>query len=358
MNLSLVRLSDVQPENVSWLWPGRIPAGKLVMLDGDPGLGKSTLALTIAATVTQGGAWPDGSNCEIAGDVLIMSAEDGVADTIVPRLGAAGADLDRVHHVEAHGHDGEPVHFSLANVVEIEDTITSVGAKLVVVDVLMAFLPGDAHKDQDVRKVLGPLAKVAERTGCTFLLLRHLNKTKGSDPVYRGGGSIGIVGAARVGLAVIADPDDPEVRVLTCVKNNLAAAGSSLAFTLVPATVDGVDTSRVEWAGEDVRTASELFAANADTDLGDISQQVIRFVDSHGTVETTDVAKALGITNKEANQYLNRLARRGSIVKLRRNTFASVKASRGRREDCEDGEDSQLANESVVGERSREQEAS
>jgi len=98
--LAVVRLSDVKPERVSWLWPRRIPAGKLVTLDGDPGLGKSTLALEFAATITTGGAWPDGSVCDFPGDIILLSAEDGLADTVRPRLDAAGADTTRVHAVQ------------------------------------------------------------------------------------------------------------------------------------------------------------------------------------------------------------------------------------------------------------------
>ena len=96
----LICLADVQPERVSWLWPNRIPLGKLVTVDGDPGLGKSTLATAIGATVTVGGEWPDGTKCDYPGDVVLMAAEDGLADTIRPRYDAAGANTDRVHALE------------------------------------------------------------------------------------------------------------------------------------------------------------------------------------------------------------------------------------------------------------------
>jgi hypothetical protein len=196
-SLALTRLADVQPERVSWVWPGRIPMGKLVTLDGDPGLGKSTLAVYIAAPVTTGGAWPDGSVCEHPGDVLIMSAEDGLADTVRPRCDAAGADVMRVHAIEGvpivdeHGERTlRPP--TLADVNALEEAITRTGARLLVVDVVMAYLPNgtDSHKDQDIRRVLSRLAALADRTGCTVLLLRHLNKASGRDPLYRGGGSI------------------------------------------------------------------------------------------------------------------------------------------------------------------------
>lgn len=142
------------------------------------------MALTLAAVVSRGGVWPDGTRCEHAGDVLIMTAEDGVADTIRPRLDAARADPRRIHVVD-HGTDerGEPKAISLGDIDEIERHIVETGAHLLIIDVLMAYLPGDAYRDQDVRKVLTPLAKVAERTGCAMLLLRHLRKGKGGEPV-------------------------------------------------------------------------------------------------------------------------------------------------------------------------------
>ena len=258
----LTRLSDVKPERVQWLWSGRIPVGKLVTLDGDPGLGKSTLALEIAATITTGGVWPDGGGCEQPGAVLLLSAEDGLADTVRPRLDAAGADVTQVHAIEGVptvSRDGEITLRppTLADVHSLELAVVDTGARLVIVDVIMSFLPSgtDSHRDQDVRAVLGRLAGLADRTGCSVLLLRHLNKASGRDPLYRGGGSIGIVGAARSGLLVAADPDDPERRVLASVKSNLGPPPESLAYRLV-GTDMGV--ARVQWEGSTGHSAADL----------------------------------------------------------------------------------------------------
>ena len=258
----LTRLSDVKAEQVQWLWPGRIPVGKLVTLDGDPGLGKSTLALELAATITTGGVWPDGGYCERPGAVLLLSAEDGLADTVRPRLDAAGADVTQVHAVEGLpmvGQDGEITLRppTLADVHALELAVIDTAARLIIVDVVMAYLPSgtDSHRDQDVRAVLGRLSGLADRTGCSVLLLRHLNKAAGRDPLYRGGGSIGIVGAARSGLLVAADPDDPERRVLASVKSNLGPAPESLAYRLVSADL-GV--ARVRWEGSTGHTAADL----------------------------------------------------------------------------------------------------
>lgn len=340
--VALTRLSDVEPEQVSWLWPGLIPLGKLVILEGDPGAGKSTLAYAIAATVTTGGEWPDGSWCDHRGDVLVMSAEDGLADTIRPRLDAAGADAGRVHSLDGRRTaDGQLAPILLSNSVEIKDAITETGARLLIVDVAMAFLTGDAHKDQDVRRVLGPIARVADETGCTILLIRHLKKDKTADPLYRGGGSIGIAGAARAVLVVMADPDDPEVRVMATVKNNLAPMAPSWAYTIVPATVDGVDTSRVEWIGPDDRRAGELVATNNADNFGDMARHVLQLVESQPETRTADVADALKIDGKAANQYLARLCERGRITKVGRGRYAPLESSLPpRREDREESEDS------------------
>jgi len=265
--LSTIRLSDVQPERVSWLWPGRIPAGKLVTLDGDPSLGKSTLSLAFAAIVTTGGTWPDNSPCNFPGDVILLSAEDGLADTVRPRLDAAGADVTRVHAVQGVTlPDGTLRPPTLADVDELHRLVTETGARLLVVDVLMAYLPSgtDSHKDQDIRRVLSRLSALADATGCTVLLLRHLNKAKGGDPMYRGGGSIGIVGAVRAGMLVAKDPDDEDLRVLACTKSNLARDPGALTYRLTDA--DALGVARVEWIGTSNHDARALLADRGDDD--------------------------------------------------------------------------------------------
>ncbi len=259
--LAVVRLSDVKPERVSWLWPGRIPAGKLVTLDGDPGLGKSTLGLEFAATITTGGTWHDGSVCAFPGDVILLTAEDGLADTVRPRLDAAGADTTRVHAVQGVTMaDGSLRPPTLGDIAELTELVAQTGARLLIVDVLMAYLPSgtDSHKDQDIRRVLSRLSSLAEATGCTVLLLRHLNKAKGGDPMYRGGGSIGIVGAARAGMLVARDPDDDNVRVLASTKSNLGPEPEALTYQLVDANAHGV--ARVRWLGVSTHNARALLA--------------------------------------------------------------------------------------------------
>lgn len=261
-------LAAVEPERVEWLWPDRLPKGKLVMVDGDPGVSKSTLSITCAAHLSTGTDWPDGSPCPL-GDVLLLTAEDGIGDTVRPRLDAAGGDPRRVHVLDqvTGGADdgGEPIHRppTLADVLQLEAAIRHYGAVLCIVDVLMAYLPGgtDSHRDQDVRAVLSRIKDVADRTGCAFLFVRHLNKSGGAA-IYRGGGSIGISGAARVAWMVGRDPEDEQLLVLAQTKNNLAPMPPALSYRLA----DRGGVGAVEWAGQVQRTADDLLRADSGED--------------------------------------------------------------------------------------------
>ncbi|MEO8286527.1 MAG: AAA family ATPase [Chloroflexota bacterium] len=265
----LIRLSDVEPELVRWLWPGRIPLGKLTILDGDPGLGKSLMTLDIGARVTTGSVMPDGQASDLGAPagVVLLSAEDDLADTIRPRLDAAGADVTRVvalTHVAEAGSERFPTVFDLP---EIENAITAVSAALVIIDPIMAYLPSDvnSYRDQDVRRAFMPLTELAQRTGVAVLVIRHLNKQANSNPLYRGGGSIGMIGTARSGLLIAADPDDATEsrRILVRMKSNSAAPVESLAYQVETA---GNGVARIVWLGACRHTAHTVLAVPADSD--------------------------------------------------------------------------------------------
>jgi AAA domain-containing protein len=256
--LRLVRMSEVKPERVSWLWQGYIPAGKLTLIDGDPGDGKSTMSLDLAARVSTGSPMPDGS-AGAKGTVIILSAEDGIADTIRPRLDAAGADAGQVIAIdEVTGVDGPPRPVELPlDLPLLAAVIQTHDATLLTIDPLMAFLAGvDSHNDQSVRRALHPLSKLADKTGVAIVVIRHLNKGSGAKALYRGGGSIGIGGAARAVHVVAADPDDETRRLLAPVKLNLAVKPPTLAYRLVSDELHGV--ARVRWEGPVEATADEL----------------------------------------------------------------------------------------------------
>jgi RecA-family ATPase len=187
--LVIRRVADVPRERVRWLWPGYLLVGKVVVLDGDPGLGKSTVTADLAALITIGKAMPDGSGGGDPGAVVLASAEDGLADTIRPRLELAGADLDRVtviEHLELA--DGRTVPLELSGDLDaLEAVVRDVGAALVTVDPLMAFLAGtvQANRDQDVRRTLHPVKDMAERTGVAVLVVRHFRKAATDSAVQR-----------------------------------------------------------------------------------------------------------------------------------------------------------------------------
>jgi len=264
----LVKLSDVQPEPIRWLWPGRIALGKLTLIAGDPNLGKSFLTLDIAARVSQGAGWPDAPDayCAPAG-VVLLSAEDDLNDTIRPRLDAAGADVDRIVALqgmrERNPETGEwyPVPFTLADLGILETAIDSVsGCRLVVIDPVSAYLGlTDSHKNAEVRAVLAPLAELAARRRLAVVAVTHLRKGEG-PALYRAMGSLAFVAAARAVWAVARDPKDPTKRrrLFLPAKNNIAPDPTGLAYTLEPAE-NG--TAYVAWAAEPVQlTADEALA--------------------------------------------------------------------------------------------------
>ena len=267
--------SAIPRETVEWVWPGRIPAGKLTVIEGDPATAKSTMTLDLAARVTTGAAWPDGERGRAPASVLLLSAEDGWGDTIRPRLEAAGADLDRCICVAAREVDGE--HGPILRPVVLPDDIAWIArliersdSAMVIVDVLAAYLSDriDSHKDQSVRRLLHLLALAAANTGAAVILIRHHNKAAGAPALYRGGGSIGIIGAARAAYAVIRDPDDADHRLLATVKSNLAAEAPTWGYALVEVPELGV--ARLDWDGEaDQRSASELLAGAQSSALGE-----------------------------------------------------------------------------------------
>jgi AAA domain-containing protein len=267
--------SEVKIEPLRWLWPGRLPLGKVTILDGDPGLGKSLITVDLAARVTTGRGMPDESPDEPDArlrephGVVLLSAEDGPGDTIAPRLLAAGADLARVldlHTVrDVDSATGTPYERGLLlprDLRTLERGIKRMRARLVVIDPLKSFLDSSVNSfsDQDARTVLlEPLKRLAEENGATILLLRHLNKTTGGKAIYRGGGSIGFIGAARGGLLAAKDPDDPEhQRVLASGKSNLGPPLPSLRYHLV--VDEGQTHPRVEWLEMCDYTADALVA--------------------------------------------------------------------------------------------------
>ena len=260
----LVRVADVQPEPVRWLWPGRIALGKLTLIAGDPGLGKSLVTLDMAARVSRGTPWPDAQDTpNTAGGVVLLSAEDGLADTIRPRLDAAGADVSRIVALQAVTHRDDntnaklPVPFCLAtDLPALELAIDRVGdCRLVVIDPITAYLGHtDSHKNADIRAVLAPLADLASRNRVAVVAVTHLRKADG-PAMYRAMGSLAFTAAARAVLAVTKDRDDARRRLVLPVKSNLAAEVAGLAYTIEAAGDAGSPV--VLWDAEPVTVSAD-----------------------------------------------------------------------------------------------------
>jgi hypothetical protein len=259
-----VAFSEIVPEPVTWLWHGLIPRGKLTVLDGDPGLGKSTLTIDLTARITTGQSMPFSHAVSDPADVILSTTEDALADTVRPRLEAAGADLTRVVAFSVRDAAGPRAMTLPDDLSALEEAVHRARAALVVIDPLMAHLSAryDGHRDQDVRRVLAGVTAMAERTGAAVLVVRHLNKGASSLAMYRGGGSIGIIAAARSGLIVGRDPSDDGKRVLAVVKSNLAEAVTSLSYTIEQAAIESaagqISTSRVRWLGQTSLRANDL----------------------------------------------------------------------------------------------------
>ena len=245
--------SAIKPEEAEFLLPGRIPLAAVTLLVGRVGLGKSTLALDIAARVSRGQFGRDPA------EVIIASAEDSPAHTIVPRLSAAGADQDRIKIVTMK-HDGFEGGLRLPDdIADLEGAVSQVGAELVIIDPIVAHLAVgiDSHKDHSVRTALGPVAHLAANTGTAVVGIGHLNKGDGGHPLDRVGGSIGFTAAARSVLLFATDPetdeDDPG-RLLAHLKSNLSPLAVALRFRIerriIEHTGTEIETSGVAWVGE------------------------------------------------------------------------------------------------------------
>jgi putative DNA primase/helicase len=271
---SLVSLcaAEIAPEPIEWVWPGRLARGKHTCTAGEPGVGKSQLTIAIVAVVTTGGEWPCGEGRAPLGSVIILSAEDGAADTIIPRLVAAGADLRLVHIVPAvRNADGTRRAVDLQHDLDlIEKEIARIGnVVLVIVDPVSSYLgKADSHKNSEVRGVLEPLSEMAERMRVAILSVTHFSKTGANNTtkaLHRFIGSIAFTGAPRAAFAVIEDAEHEGRRLFLHAKNNLARAAQGLAFRLEQCLLDeGIVASRILWEAEPVSiTANDALAAEA-----------------------------------------------------------------------------------------------
>lgn len=250
--LRVVCMADVAPEQVTWLWYPYIARGKLTILEGDPGLGKSWLTCALACAVSRGRGLP-GADSFPPGNVLMLSAEDGLGDTLRPRLDAVGADITRIFAL------AEPLTFTDTGLLKLEAAIIEHSPVFIVIDPLFAFTGNkvDIHRANECRAVSAPLAAIAERHGCAILAVRHLGKSRGGGHALNAGlGSIDFTAAARSVLLVGRDPDDEQKRAVVQTKNNLAPIGEAIGYKL--------EDSQFYWTGTSDLTAGRILAAESD----------------------------------------------------------------------------------------------
>ena len=266
----LTPLSDIEARPLEWLWPGRIPLGKVTLMAGDPSLGKSLVTLDMAARVSRGMAWPDGfPQPTTAGSVILLSAEDDPADTIKPRLLAAGADPAKVTVLRGMKYDdGREGHFNLAADLDklARELEKLPDVRLIIIDPVSAYMGRtDSHVNAEVRAMLAPLSALAARRRMAVVLVTHLAKRLGGKAMHRAIGSIAFVGLARAAWHFAADPSDPERRLMLPVKMNLGKTPAGLAYRVTTECLDGLGhVPRVAWeAGPVTMTADELLAEEA-----------------------------------------------------------------------------------------------
>ena len=267
------RGSDLRIVPVAWLWRDWLARGKLHLLAGAPGQGKTTIALAFAATVTSGGRWPNGASCK-PGNVLIYSGEDDPADTLAPRLLASGADMSRCYFVKGTRIDGEEQAFDPARDMEkLRKCIASMpgGIDLLIVDPIVGAVTGDSHKNTETRRGLQPLVDLAAECRCALIGITHFQKGgQGTDPSMRVIGSVAFTALARVVMvaAKVQSEDDKPLRVLARAKSNIGPDDGGFEYHLEQTEIQtDVFASHVAWGNAVEGSARELLT-DPDDDAG------------------------------------------------------------------------------------------
>ena len=255
--LKMIKMSEIQSQEIDWLWYPFIPYGKLTIVQGDPGDGKTTMVLNIAAKLSKGEGLEENMKVLEPMNIIYQTAEDGLADTVKPRLEAAGADCERVLVI-----DESDKSLSMSD-ERLEEAIKQTGARLLILDPIQAYLGGgvDMNRANEARDMTKKLGALAEKYKCAIVLIGHMNKAAGNKAAYRGMGSIDFFAVARSVLLVGRVEGQPDIRAVVQIKNNLAAFGHPKAFQL---SEDGF-----RWLGDYQITADEL--------LGGIAPKVNKF---------------------------------------------------------------------------------
>lgn len=280
--------ADIKPQPITWLWPGWVPAGKLTILAGAAGTGKTTLALALAAVLTAGGRWPDGSACAVPGNVLIWSSEDVADDTLVPRLIASGANLARCHFIEGIAQDGESVPFDPSqDIPDLRRAVDAIGGvSLLLIDPIVSAVAGDMHRANDVRRSLQAVVDFADAHGCAVIGITHFAKGgAGKAPQDRVIGSQAFGALARMVL-VTAKEEGSNRRVMARAKSNIAPDDGGVAYSLELVTIaGGIEATHAVWEGTIEGTAREILGEIEHDEVsspGDLQQMLIDLLAANG----------------------------------------------------------------------------
>lgn len=332
--VNLVSAASIKPVAIRWLWPGWLAQGKLHILAGAGGTGKTTLLLGLIATITTGGRWPDGSRCLEPGNALIWSSEDDPADTLVPRLTAAGADLSRVHIIQGRTNaQGDADPFDPANDIALLRAAAKEigGVSLLMLDPIVSAVKGDMHKANDVRRALQGVVDFAEQNLCAVVGISHFAKGgAGSSPADRVIGSQAFSALARTVL-VAAKQEDSDQRVLARAKSNIGSDEGGVSYTIEPFAIGGdIETTRVLWGDAIEGSAREILGdveATGDDDTADPddpSDCLYRILKDN-PLESNE-AKALMKRNGYTEKQIRRAREKLSVVAVRTGNKKDVKS--------------------------------
>lgn len=288
-NLRLINMKDVEVESVEWLFYPFIPYGKITIIQGDPGEGKTTLVLQIIASLTKGTSVLGDKETEPI-NVIYQTAEDGLADTIKPRLLKANADCSRVLVI-----DDRDIPLTMLD-IRLEQAIAETKGRLVVLDPIQGFLGTgvDMHRANEIRPVMKHISELAEKYKCAIILIGHMNKCSMGKSAYRGLGSIDFQAAARSVLIVGRIKDEPEVRVVCQTKNSLAPEAKSIAFRLS-------EENGFEWIGEYDVAADDLLSGTAKGTKKQTAMDFLETILAGGQMQQTAImqlAEEKGISQK------------------------------------------------------------
>ena len=287
--LKIIVMDTIEREEIKWLWKPYIPYGKITIVQGDPGEGKTSLILKLASELSLGRCFGEDELREPI-NIIYQTAEDGLADTVKPRLEDSGADCKRIMVID----DSED---SLSmNDVRIEAAIRTTGAKLLILDPLQAYLGDkvDMNRANETRDITKRLGTIAEKTGCAVVLIGHMNKGSGAKAAYRGIGSIDFFAIARSVLLVARIPENPNIRALAQIKNNLEKEGSTVAFE--------IKDNIFNWIGEYDISIEELLSGfsqgNKSLKAESFLKDLLTEEDSYPASEIFAKGKTLGISKR------------------------------------------------------------